>query len=215
MSNSCPKVDIGGQAVLEGVMMKAPDHIAVAVRRENGDVIVKREAYTAPSKNHKWMGLPFIRGSVNMVQMLSMGMQTLTDAADMLGVESEEPSKFEKWLAAKLGKSVDKIVMAVAAVLAVCLSLGLFVLLPNLIIKLFPAAATGGMLLLKNLASGIVYLFNGKAMYSILLPAALCSILGGWLGSRFAIKGGSKRIKQVMFVVLGLLFAKMIYDYFV
>ena len=68
--------------------------------------------------------------------------------------------------------------------------------------------------LASNLASGIVYLFNGKAMYSILLPAALCSILGGWLGSRFAIKGGSKRIKKVMFLVLALLFAKMIYDYF-
>ena len=68
--------------------------------------------------------------------------------------------------------------------------------------------------LASNLASGVVYLFNGKAMYSILLPAALCSILGGWLGSRFAIKGGSKRIKKVMFLVLGLLFAKMIYDYF-
>ena len=68
--------------------------------------------------------------------------------------------------------------------------------------------------LASNLASGIVYLFNGKAMYSILLPAALCSILGGWLGSRFAIKGGSKRIKKVMFLVLALLFVKMIYDYF-
>jgi len=153
---SCPKVDIGGQAVLEGVMMKAPEHIAVAVRRENGDVIVKREQYESPAKKHKWMALPFIRGSVNMVQMLSMGMKTLTDATDMLGVEAEEPSKFEKWLAAKLGKSVDKVVMAVAAVLAVILSIGLFILLPNVVIKLFPAAATGGMLLLKNLASGVV-----------------------------------------------------------
>ena len=157
MSNpSCPKVDIGGQAVLEGVMMKAPEHIAIAVRRENGDVIVKREKYESPAKKHKWMALPFIRGSVNMVQMLSMGMNTLTQATEMLGVEAEEPSKFEKWLAEKLGKSVDKVVMAVAAILAVCLSVGMFVLLPNLIIKAFPAAATGGMLLLKNLASGIV-----------------------------------------------------------
>lgn len=157
MSNpSCPKVDIGGQAVLEGVMMKAPEHIAVAVRRENGDVIVKREKYESPAKEHKWMALPFIRGSVNMVQMLSMGMKTLTEATEMLGVEAEEPSKFEKWLAEKLGKSVDKVVMAVAAILAVFLSMGMFVLLPNLIIKLFPAAATGGMLLLKNLASGVV-----------------------------------------------------------
>lgn len=64
-----------------------------------------------------------------------------------------------------------------------------------------------------NIASGIVFLFNGKAMYSLLLPAALCSIAGGFLGSRFAIKGGSKRIRKVMLLVLGLLFAKMIYDY--
>lgn len=69
--------------------------------------------------------------------------------------------------------------------------------------------------LASNLASGVVYLFNGKAMYSILLPAAICSMLGGYLGSRFAIKGGSKRIKKVMFVVLALLFAKMLYDYLV
>ena len=64
-----------------------------------------------------------------------------------------------------------------------------------------------------NVASGIVFIFNGKAMYTILIPAALCSIAGGFLGSRFAIKGGSKRIRKVMFLVLGLLFVKMIYEY--
>lgn len=64
-----------------------------------------------------------------------------------------------------------------------------------------------------NIASGMVFLFNGKAMYAILIPAALCSIAGGFLGSRFAIKGGSKRIRKVMFLVLGLLFVKMIYEY--
>ena len=50
-------------------------------------------------------------------------------------------------------------------------------------------------------------------MFSLLVPAALCSIAGGYLGTKFAIKGGSKRIRKVMFVVLALLFAKMIYDY--
>ncbi len=148
--------DIGGQAVLEGVMMKSPDHIAVAVRRPDQSIVVKREDYVSPAKKHKWMGLPFIRGSVNMVHMLSIGMKTLSDSADMLGQAEEEPSKFEKWLAKTLGKSVDKIVMGVAAVLAVCLSLGLFVLLPNLVIKLFPDSATGGMLLIKNLVSGLI-----------------------------------------------------------
>ena len=67
--------------------------------------------------------------------------------------------------------------------------------------------------LASNLASGIVFLLNGKAMYSILLPAALFSIAGGYFGSRFAIKGGSKRIRKVMFLVLALLFVKIVYDY--
>ena len=64
-----------------------------------------------------------------------------------------------------------------------------------------------------NIASAIVWSFNGKAMFSLLIPAALCSMAGGYLGTKFAIKGGSKRIRKVMFVVLALLFAKMIYDY--
>ena len=155
--NACPRVDIGGQAVLDGVMMKGPDAIAVAVRRPDGDIVVKRETYESPAKKHKWMGWPFIRGTVNMVQMLSIGMKTLTDSANMSGAEeTEAPSKVDLWLAEKLGKNVDKVVMAVAAVLAVCLSLGLFVVLPNLAVLLFPENATGGMLLLKNLVTGVI-----------------------------------------------------------
>ncbi len=155
---SCPRADIGGQAVLDGVMMKSPDAVAVAVRRANGDIVVKREDYVSPAKKHKWMGLPFIRGSVNMVQMLGLGMRVLDDSMKMSGDESmqEEPSKFEKWLAEKLGKNVDKVVMGVAVVMAVALSVGLFVLLPNLVIMLFPKNATGGTLLLKNLVSGVI-----------------------------------------------------------
>ena len=154
----CPRVDIGGQAVLDGVMMKAPDAVAVAVRRANGDIVVKREPYESPAKKHPWMGLPFIRGSVNMVQMLGLGMRVLEDSMKMSGNEDaqEEPTKFEKWLAEKLGKNVDKVVMGVAIVLALAMSVGLFVLLPNLAIMLFPGNATGGTLLVKNLVSGLI-----------------------------------------------------------
>ena len=153
---TCPRADIGGQAVLEGVMMKAPDAIAVSVRRANGDVVVKREEYVPLTKRHKWMGLPFIRGSVNMVHMLYLGQKVLTDSTNMLGLEEEEPSKFEKWLSEKLGKSLDKVVMGVALVLALALSIGLFVLIPNLVIKLFPADGGSGVLLMKNLCSGFL-----------------------------------------------------------
>ena len=65
-----------------------------------------------------------------------------------------------------------------------------------------------------NLGSVIVYLLNGEVMLILAVPAAICSIAGSYLGSRFAIKGGSKRIRSVMFLVLILLFAKMLYDYF-
>ncbi|MBQ1946784.1 MAG: DUF1385 domain-containing protein [Clostridia bacterium] len=150
------RVDIGGQAVLEGVMMKSPEYIALAVRRPDGSVVLKRDPYEAPSEKHKWMGWPLIRGMVNMVLMLSMGMKTLDDSAKMGGAAEEEPSKFELWLARKLGKGVDKVVMGVAIVLALILSMGLFVFLPNTIVKLIPASATTGMLLFKNLITGIV-----------------------------------------------------------
>ena len=132
-AGSCPRVDIGGQAVMEGVMMKGPDAIAIAVRRPDNTIVVKRDDYVPLSKKHKWMGWPFVRGIVNMATMLVSGMKTLEDSTNMLGVMDEEPTRFEKWLAKKLGKGIDKIVMAVAVVLAVILSVGLFIALPSLV----------------------------------------------------------------------------------
>ena len=146
--------DIGGQAVLEGVMMKSPDAIAVAVRRPDGRILVKRDPYVAPSKKHKWMGLPFIRGSVNMVLMFSLGIKVLQSSSDMLGQVEEEPSRFEKWLTNKLGKHADKFFMGLAVVLAVCLSLGLFVFLPNIPVSLLRGA--GWSLLAVNCISALI-----------------------------------------------------------
>ncbi len=130
-TKSCPRVDIGGQAVLEGVMMKSPDAIAITVRRTDGTMVVQRKEYTPAARKHKWLGWPIIRGVVNMCSMLGMGMSTLEDSMKMLGEEyEEEPSKFEKWLAEKLGKNIDKVVMAVAIVMAVIMAAGLFIALP-------------------------------------------------------------------------------------
>ena len=130
MAKQEKQVDIGGQAVMEGVMMRSPEIVAVSVRRPDGSIVVKKSDYHPISEKHPWMGKPFIRGAVNMVMMLKTGMETLSDSTAMLGVLDEEPTKFEKWLAAKLGKGIDKIVMAVAIVLAVILSVGLFIAIP-------------------------------------------------------------------------------------
>ena len=150
------RVDLGGHRVIKNVMMRSPEYIALAVRRPDGSVVCKRDPYVSPAKKHKWMGWPFVRGAVSMVTMLGTGMKTLEESSKMGGVEDEQPTKFELWLAKKLGKGVDKVVMGLAIVLAVCLSVGLFVLIPNAIIKLFPTTATGGMLLLKYLVTGLV-----------------------------------------------------------
>ena len=111
-------------------MMKAPDAIAISVRRPDGSIVVKRKEYTPLAKKHPWMGWPIIRGVTNMGMMLSSGMSTLQESTEMLGIMDEEPTRFEKWLAEKLGKGIDKIVMGVAVILAVLLSVGLFIMIP-------------------------------------------------------------------------------------
>ncbi|MBO2515681.1 MAG: DUF1385 domain-containing protein [Clostridiales bacterium] len=150
--------DVGGQAVMEGVMMRSPEYTAISVRREDGSIITKRERTVNPAQKHKWMGWPVVRGAVSLFTMLTGGMKTITDSVDMLGIEEEEPSKFEKWLSKVFGTSIDKIVMAVAIIFAVAFSVGLFVLLPNLAVMPFNRIEniTPGMQLLKNLVSALV-----------------------------------------------------------
>ena len=147
--------DIGGQAVMEGVMMQSPsdESIAIAVRRPNGKIMVTCSHREPLSKKHKWMGLPLIRGCVNMVVMLKMGMETLDKSTQMLGVMDEEPSKFEKWLADNLGASIDKVVMAVAMALAVIMSMFLFVALPSGMATLIGKATDSRLLI--NLSAGL------------------------------------------------------------
>lgn len=128
------KFDVGGQAVLEGVMMRSPNATAVTVRRPDGSMVTKLTPFVPLKDKYPLVGKPFIRGIVNMATMLYYGMNTLEDSTKMLGLLDEEPSRFEKWLSEKTGKSVDKIVMGVAIVLAVALAVGLFMLLPHLFV---------------------------------------------------------------------------------
>ena len=124
------KFDVGGQAVMEGVMMRSPTATAVTVRRPDGSMVTKLTPFVPLKQKHPWMGKPFIRGIINMGTMLYYGMNTLEDSTKMLGIMDEEPTRFEKWLSEKLGKGIDKIVMAVAIALAVIISVALFIALP-------------------------------------------------------------------------------------
>ena len=124
------KCSVGGQAVMEGVMMKAPGGIAMAVRDAKGRIILDYKEYQTKAQKGTFYGLPIVRGVVAFVESLTIGMNTLTRSAELIGDPiDEEPTKFEKWLSEKLGKSVEKVVMGLAVILAVALSVGLFFLL--------------------------------------------------------------------------------------
>lgn len=123
---------VGGQAVFEGVMMKSGDEVCLAVRTENGEIKKKNSKFVSLRKKHGIFNIPIVRGVVNFVEMMSLSMSTLTDSADMYGVtDVQAESKFEMWLEKKFGDRLMNFVMAIASVLGVALSIGLFVLIPT------------------------------------------------------------------------------------
>lgn len=152
------KCSVGGQAVMEGVMMKSPTGIAMAVREADGGIALEYTPYESKAKKGSFLGLPIVRGVVAFVESITLGMGTLSKSAELAGESlDEEPGKFELWLSQKLGKSVEKVVMGLAIVLAALLSVGLFFLLPQLISSaLFSRVAAGSGA--KSLTEGLVRL---------------------------------------------------------
>ena len=150
--------DIGGQSVLEGVMMRSPGDalMTIAVRKEDGQIVTKTQEVKDAAKKNKFYSLPIVRGVVRFVSMLVIGYQTISISAKLYGVEEEEPTKFEKWLAEKLGKSTETLVMAFALAMAVLLAVGLFILLPSIAAQLLKKVIASKLLV--NLLEGFVRL---------------------------------------------------------
>lgn len=150
---------VGGQAVMEGVMMKSPTGIAMAVRRSNGDIVTDYQPYRSKAQKGTFYGWPIVRGVVSFVESMVVGMRTIMKSAELFGEdELEEPGKFEKWLSEKTGKSIEKIVVTFAAILAVALSVGLFFMLPTFISSLILRGAATATIW-KSLIEGFVRLF--------------------------------------------------------
>lgn len=124
---------IGGQALIEGVMMKGPDKIGIACRKSSGEIVTKIEEYTPIGKKNKFFTLPLIRGVVNFFSMMRIGYKTLMYSADVAGedIAEEEPGKFEKWLAKHLKIDIMDVVMVIGVILGLGLALLLFTFLPT------------------------------------------------------------------------------------
>ena len=128
---------IGGQALIEGVMMKGVSETAMAVRMPDGTIDLEKWETKSPKDRPFWFRVPFLRGIFNFIETMITGYKTLMKSAEKAGFEEEEePSKFDKWLNEKLGDKVMAVVSVVALVLSVVLALGLFMFLPAAIVKL-------------------------------------------------------------------------------
>lgn len=124
---------IGGQAVIEGVMMRGERSIATAVRDEKGNIVVESK-YVKPTKDKNFLfRTPFLRGIFNFVSTMFVGVGTLLRSGEVFDGETQ-PSKAEQWFAKTFKLDVFSVVMAFAVVLGVALSLVLFYFLPQLIV---------------------------------------------------------------------------------
>lgn len=130
---------IGGEALLEGVMMRGQSTMASSVRKASGEIITEIKDYIPVTKRNKFLGLPFIRGTVGMIENMVVGVKVLMDSAEHVEFEEQSESKFDKWLEKKFGNEKAFTLMLYGSVVfAILFGIGLFMLLPNILADLFP-----------------------------------------------------------------------------
>ena len=154
---------VGGQAVMEGVMMKSKDSVAISVRRGNGEIVKKLKGHTALIDKYKLSKVPLVRGFINFIDMMKLAMGTLTEAAEMVGFDDEGETAGEENTQENVGnaaaqpdaggaqankkKEDSKMIAAAAAVgvaLGLALSFALFFFLPTFIGSAIESAVTDG-----------------------------------------------------------------------
>ena len=160
MSQEKFKTTIGGQALIEGIMMRGPDKDAIVVRAKEGLHIETMPRKKNPPKS--WKNLPFIRGIFNFFDAQVVGIKALLRSADLAPEEmQEEPSKFDRWLEKKLGnEAFQKAIVGIAMCMGLGLSVVLFFLLPMIIGGLFDRWITGnlGVNLIEGLIRMVIFL---------------------------------------------------------
>ena len=152
--NSCRLGKVGGQAVLEGVMMKAGNRTVTTCRKEDGTLAVYDADFVSVKEKHKILALPIIRGVVNFIEMLRLSVKTMGASADALGIEQED-GKIEKWLKKHFGVGVTDFIMAVSLILGLALSVFLFMFLPSAVADLIDYLLGGKLGVYRAIVEGV------------------------------------------------------------
>ena len=165
------KTMCGGQALIEGIMMRGPKKQAVVVRRPDGELEVQEKDLKFIKDRYPVLGWPLIRGVVNFVDSMYNGVTALMFSAEFFPEEEEEPSKFDQWLETRLGsEKAARVVTTLAVVLGIGMSIGLFFLLPTMLGTAVTLVTSS--MLARNLAESLlkIVIFVGYL--------AFCSRLG-------------------------------------
>lgn len=123
------RTNIGGQAILEGVMMRGKHMYAVAVRKPDKEIIVDKKKLK--SDRPAFFKLPLIRGTVSLIDSLIIGMKTISYSAEFFDTEEDKPSKFDKYLENKFGDKLNDILISCSVVIAIVMAVALFMVLPT------------------------------------------------------------------------------------
>lgn len=147
------KTTIGGQALLEGILMRGPENTRIVVRKPNNELEIKDEPIGTDKKN-PIAKIPFVRGVVSFWDSMKYGMSALNYSASFFDDEEIELSKTEKWLNDKLGKEkFDKAIMTFATILGVAMPVVLFIFLPTILAGFFENIENN---ILRNLVEGLL-----------------------------------------------------------
>ncbi len=145
------KTTIGGQALLEGLLMIGPEYRATAIRKSDGEIVVDKKPQKPKGKLSK---IPVVRGAVNLFSQMVIGVKALMYSAEFVDLEDGEkpyePSKFEQFLNRKFGDKITDIAIYFSVILSILFSVGLFILLPNFIANFIPIN--------KDTSSGVIAL---------------------------------------------------------
>lgn len=157
------KTMIGGQALIEGIVMRGKHVAGMGIRLPNGEIEITEKQLSPMGDKFKLFRLPIIRGVVNFIESIVFGYNCLMESAEKSGLEDIEPeSKFEKWIDEKFGDKMMTMIGIVSAVLGVALALALFMYLPAWLVDMFDSFVTKGVLeanKLHPLFEGIVKIF--------------------------------------------------------
>lgn len=155
------KTSVGGQALIEGIMMKGPKGAAVAVRTPDGEIDVDFKEQTSITKKYKFLGIPIVRGVVTFIESMLFGYKCLMYSAEKSGMDDmesseENMSKLDKWISEHWSEKAMAAITGVASVLGILLAFGLFIWLPTFVVNLIKEHATVDLTNYRALLEGVM-----------------------------------------------------------